>query len=42
MLFFPYLEDMEEAVIYVVKTIAKGMQSIPTVQVWYILIGLYF
>ena len=33
MLFFPYLEDMEEAVMFVVNTIAKSMQSIPTVQV---------
>ena len=33
MLFFPYLEDMEEAVMFVVNTITKSMQSIPTVQV---------
>ena len=35
MQFFPYLEDMEETVMFVVHTIAKSMQSIPTVQVCY-------
>lgn len=34
MSFFPYLEDLEEAVMFVVNTITKSMQSIPTVQVY--------
>ena len=34
MVFFPSLEDLEDTVMSVVDTIAKSMQSIPTVQVY--------